>query len=314
MGWVRILDEMVLKWGSYVLFSVGLMGLTVYLMHTDKSPKERRKRHDVRPILSLKKQGGKTLREVNGLPEHYEIYRMNKKEKYWALFQSALILFIAAYVFYQNIGLSLLFSGLSVFSEKLFQDRLIRKRRTELCEQFKDALYSISSSISAGRQMPYAIKEAIINLGLLYSQEAYMLKEFKFMVKRFEETHESMEEIFKDFAFRTGVEDIMNFADIYVTSRESGGDLETIIRKTSETIIEKINIKREIHTLIAQKKYEARILTAMPFIVILFLTFVSPGYLNEMYTTLIGRVVMTIGLLAIGVSYKWSSKITDIEV
>ncbi len=311
---MKNMADMKLQWGIFAIFFVIIAGITFYLMYGSKLEKVESRAVSARAFIKLKKNSQKTLREENGLPEHYGIYKLNKKEKIKIFMQTAVILFFAAYIFYQNITLSILFSGLSFFSDKIFQESMKRKRKSDLNEQFKDALYSISSSISAGRQMPYAIKDAIINLELLYSQDAYILKEFEFMMKRFEETHESMEDIFMDFAIRTEVEDIINFTDIYVISRATGGDLEAIIRKTSEMIIEKINVKREIYTIIAQKKYEARILTAMPFVVILFLTLVSPGYLDEMYTTVSGRVIMTIGLFAIGLAYKWSSRITDIEV
>ena len=311
MGIGENMIDVKLQWCIFFLFFIIVAVITFCFIYKSNLKKARRWNISGK---KLKKDSEKTLREKNGLPEHYGIYKLNKKEKVRAFMQTAVILFIAAFIFYQNITLSIMFSGLSFFSEKIFKDSLKRKRKLELNEQFRDALYSISSSISAGRQMPYAVKDAINNLELLYSHEAYILREFKFMIKRFEETHESMEDIFMDFAHRTEVDDIINFTDIYVTSRETGGDLEMIIRRTSEMIIEKINVKREIETIIAQKKYEARILTAMPFIVILFLTLVSPGYLDEMYTTALGRIIMTTGLLSIGLAYKWSSKITDIEV
>lgn len=265
-------------------------------------------------IFRFKNNRKKTLREENGLPENYDIYLMDVQEKITTFTKSFLVLFLAAYIFYQDILFSLMFALLAFFSKSYMVKYLVIRRKMELIYQFRDALYSMSSSISSGKQMPHAITDTQRNLKLLYSEDDYIVKEFNFMVKRIEETNETLEEIITDFAERTGIEDIRNFADVYVTCRTTGGDLESIIRKTSDVIIEKINIKREIHSIITQKKYEAKILTAMPFIVILFLSIISPGYLHSMYNTLLGRFIMTIGLIAIGAAYKWSSVITDIEV
>ncbi|MCG8483205.1 MAG: pilus assembly protein TadB [Clostridia bacterium] len=256
----------------------------------------------------------KTLREQNGLPENYDQYQMSKREKSKLFTISFITLFIAAYIFYQNILLSLIFSSLSFLSEHFFLPSYVRKRKKVLSEQFIDALYSLSSFICAGKQMPQAVSETYKSLQLLYSDDTYIVKEFGFMVKRLQEAGESIDVILLDFAQRTEIEDIMNFTNVYVTCRKTGGDMEAVMRRTSDMIIEKINIRQEIEGLIAQKKYEARILTMMPFIVILFILLMSPGYLDKMYHTLLGRLMMTGGLIAIGISYKWSEKITDIEV
>lgn len=253
-------------------------------------------------------------REENGLPENYEIYQMSPKERIRLFTISFATLFIAAYIFYQNIILSGIFALLSLFSERFFLSSYVRKRKKILSEQFIDALYSLSSYISAGKQMPQAVMETYKSLQLLYSNDTYIVKEFAFMVKRLEEAGESIDEILLDFSHRTGIEDIINFTYVYVTCHKTGGDIEGIIRRTCNMIIEKMNIRQEIEGVIAQKKYEAYILTLIPFIIIVFILLFSPGYLEKMYHTFLGRLIMTGGLVAIGISYKWSEKITDIEV
>lgn len=263
----------------------------------------------ISPLKSVK-----TPREKNGLPESYDVYRLYGKEKIQILIKSAVVLFFTSFVFYQNIFISLLCSSLAVFGERFLKEQLIKRRKLTLTYQFKDVLYAISASISAGKQMPQAIKDAYESLQLLYSNDMLMMKELHYMIKRFDETNESMEDIFMDFALRTGVKDIKNFADIYLTCRTTGGDLSDVIQKTSTVILEKMSIKQEIQTVVSQKKLESRILSAIPFIVILFLTLVSPAYLNKMYTTTMGRMIMTLGLIAIGVAHRWSEKITSIEV
>lgn len=255
-----------------------------------------------------------TPREKNGLPESYDIYFLNKKERIQIFMKASIILFFSTFIFYQSIFISLFCTGLSVFSERFFKERLVKRRKLILSAQFKDALYAVSASIAAGKQMPQAIKDAYESLQLLYAKDTLIIKELNYMIKRFDETNESMEDIFMDFALRTGIEDIKNFADIYLTCLTTGGDLNAVIQKTSTVLLEKMSIRQEIQTIVSQKKLESRILSAIPFIIILFLTFVSPGYLNKMFTTIMGRIIMTLGLIAIGIAYRWSERITNIEV
>ena len=78
--------------------------------------------------------------------------------------------------------------------------------------------------------------------------------------------------------------------------------------------MDKITIEREIHTITVQKRFEAKILTVIPFLVMLFLQFASPDYLSPMYEGIKGRLLMTAALAGIVLSYVISMKLTKIEV
>ena len=65
--------------------------------------------------------------------------------------------------------------------------------------QFRDLLYSISASVSTGRQMPEALKEAEQNMKLIYKEDSCIVLELTNMVKRLNEYRESEEEILRIF-------------------------------------------------------------------------------------------------------------------
>ena len=52
----------------------------------------------------------------------------------------------------------------------------------------------------------------------------------------------------------------------------------------------------------------------MPVVIILFLQMMSPDYLEVMYTTAAGRILMSLALGAIVFAYWMIERITDIEV
>ncbi|HML36680.1 MAG TPA: type II secretion system F family protein [Bacillota bacterium] len=248
------------------------------------------------------------------LPRSYLNYELSVKEKARFLFLCALGLMAAAYLFYHSVLVSLLFSLLAYPFLPLYRSQLAEKRRRELKEQFRDVLYSVSASISTGRQMPEALQEAEQNMKLIFKEDALIVRELAHMVKRLKEYRESEEEILKEFAARTCIDDISDFVDIYLTCRETGGDLIKVLAKASEVIMDKITIEKEIHTITAQKQFEAKLLTAIPFIILLFLQVVSPDYLSGMYEGIEGRLIMTMALWGIGFAYFWSMKLTKIEV
>jgi tight adherence protein B len=79
-------------------------------------------------------------------------------------------------------------------------------------------------------------------------------------------------------------------------------------------LVDKIGSEKEIKTLTSQKRFERKIISAMPIVVILFLNLVSPGYIEILYTSLEGRLIMTAALGAIGYAYFLTMKLTKIEV
>ncbi len=87
-----------------------------------------------------------------------------------------------------------------------------------------------------------------------------------------------------------------------------------VITETTAILTEKMRILREIHTLTAQKQLEGRIITIMPIGVIACLNIFSPDYLEVLYTTLTGRLVMTIALGGIVFAHVLTGRILAIEI
>ena len=98
------------------------------------------------------------------------------------------------------------------------------------------------------------------------------------------------------------------------TAKRTGGDLLKVIRMTSQSIGDKTGIQREIRTVVAAKKLEANIMSTIPVLIILYVWFSMPGFLEPMYTTLVGRIVMTVTLGFYVAAILLLRKIVDINV
>jgi tight adherence protein B len=78
-------------------------------------------------------------------------------------------------------------------------------------------------------------------------------------------------------------------------------------------ISERIEIKQEIETGLYSKKQEQRILSLLPAAMILFISAMSGEYMEPMFNTAAGRVVMTICLLMTGIGAFLSNRIMNIK-
>lgn len=244
----------------------------------------------------------------------YSIYKLKVKEKVTYFLLSGFLLFIIGYIFYQNLIVSLVLVLFAIFYLKIRVKKIIAKRKESLRLQFKQALYSLSSALAAGKSVENSFKEVVDDLKLIYpDSKTFIIKEFIIINNRFE-NGEPIENALLDFSKRAGIEDITNFTDVFVTCKRTGGDLVEVIRKTSNTIGKKIEIQQEIAVLVAQKKLEAKILSIAPFCIIALISFSSPDYMQPLYEPGIGPIIMTFALIILIFSYLISKKIMNIKV
>ena len=180
--------------------------------------------------------------------------------------------------------------------------------------EFKDALAVIYTSISAGTSPTNAVIGAKDELERLYFEgEHDIIKEFDRMRQKIQ-FNEKVEDVLRDFSDRSGLEDVANFTDVFVMSMNTGGKQAEIIKSTINTIVEKIEIKREIEVMVAEKKFEAKVMNVMPFLIMAGLSLSAGDYMEPLFTNVIGRVVVTVVLLLLGIAYMVSQKIMRIEV
>jgi tight adherence protein B len=223
------------------------------------------------------------------------------------------LLFCIGQIFYGNIGFSTIFGLIVFLLINYYKNYLHTKKTKTLRDQFGDLLYSLSASVATGRPLTIALQEAYISLGYVYKPSAPIMEELRYMTKAIAENRDSEAKILSGFAQRSGVEDISNFVEVYLSCRVTGGDINQVIANASEILIKKMSIEREIKVMIAQKQFEGKIISAMPVIIILFLNITSPSYLENLYCTLTGRIIMTISLVGILMAYLLTQKITNIE-
>ncbi len=292
-----------------VLGILVVSGLIIYILYGDR----------------IKKKLG--INKIETIDEEYiidyNVYKMTKSDFVFYVGGGAAGCFMIGMIFYKSLILSsvlaFLFFLVTLKWPTIITNSLRDKRQRELGKQFKDALQAIAAEISSGRSFLNIILDGAItdSLKILYGdkkKKGYIIQEFEFIAK---EMRNQVPErvVLRDFANRSGVEDIQNFVDVFLIGRDESGQINEIIQRTSNMIIEKMDINEEIETLISQKKNEQKIMTILPIGMIMFISLVAPDYMAPMYNTIFpGRVVMSSALGLIIFAYYLSKKITDIEV
>ncbi len=244
----------------------------------------------------------------------YSVYELSLKEKLFFFCAGYAAIAAAVYLFYNSAALSLVSGILVVRLIPYVKRRMAARRMDVLKEQFKDMLYSLSASVASGRQMGEALIEAEEDLSSMYDKDDLIMRELRHMKVSMIQNKESDKALLKDFAARSKNDDINDFVNVYVICRSMGGDLEKIISHTTEILTDKMSIEREIRAITAQKKTEGRIISAMPFLMLLMLNIFSYSYIEPLYTTLAGRLLMTAALAAAAFGIYLMEKISDVRI
>lgn len=217
------------------------------------------------------------------------------------------------YLFFQNIGIAIGIGFIAgFFGIRSEQIRQRKKENEEITMQFREGLQGLSSALGAGYSIENAFEEARKDLLLLYGKDSVLEREFHWITHQLS-LNLSVEKVLFDFANRWESEDILHFAQVFQIAKRTGGDLIAITRSTGEKISQKIEVQREIQSLIAGKEMEGKIMTVIPLGIIVYFWICSPGFLDPFYHGsgyLVSAVLMTVYLL----SDFWSRKICCIHI
>lgn len=257
-------------------------------------------------------------RQTNAFDEegliYYDVFVFKSTELMLYFVQYFMFGGFVGYVFYRSWIAVLLLGFLMMWIIFIKRDEQTKKRKALLIQQFKDAIYIISTSLSVGKSMNYAIGECASELRKIYlGDSAYMVRELEIMYAKLN-MNATVESVFNHFSMRANIEDIRDFTHVLIMGRKKGANINELIRKTSQVIRDKIQIQRDITTLQTAKKFEFRIMTVMPVFFIAFITKSSPELMEPVYTELLGRFAMSAALLLFGGAYFLGEQLIQIEV
>ena len=222
----------------------------------------------------------------------------------------SIVLAIAAFIITYIITFNISLAPLAAVSMPLLLFLMIRirvsKRREAFTEQLGDCLTTVSNALRAG----YSFQQAMDVVAK--EMEPPMSTEF--------------ERVTADIAMGVALEDALQQMnrrldssdfDLVVTAvliqREIGGNLAQILDTISETINERIRMKREISALTAQGRFSAWVLLLLPFAVAAFCWFFNHDQMQVFVNEEAGRIALAVSFIMEIIGFFIIQKIVDIE-
>jgi tight adherence protein B len=155
-------------------------------------------------------------------------------------------------------------------------------------EQFPEAIELMARALRAGHTFPTGI--------LMVAEEMPnpMAAEFKLLYDR-QNFGMSLNDALKGLAERVPILDARFFTTAVLTQRETGGNLSEILDNLAAVIRDRFKVKRQVRAVTAHGRITGWILAALPPVLALILTAVSPEFMTPMVTDPLGIQMIAVG-------------------
>ncbi|MBQ2626626.1 MAG: type II secretion system F family protein [Eubacterium sp.] len=229
------------------------------------------------------------------------------------LLEAAAAVLFLAFFFYHTPAAALFLSPLAVPLMKRRAGKLESRKKAEMSTQFKEAVSSVLMALRAGYSAENAFREACREMEFLFGGDSGICREL-YRIDRGLDNHIPLEKLLQEFADRCGVDEILEFAEVFSIAKRSGGNMSEILARTISMIQSRIDVEAEIRVMLSEKVLEQRIMNAVPFLIIFYISASSKGFFNVLYGNLTGVLVMSACLAVYLFAFGLSERIMAIRI
>jgi len=214
---------------------------------------------------------------------------------------------VVAAIFLQNIIFVLLIAGFAGIIPYVWMKRTRRKRLRAFVDQLADTLSILASSLRAG----YSFLQALDTVSKEIAEPS--AGEFQRVVAEIR-LGRPIDDAMTSMAERVGSEDLKWAVIAINVQRQVGGNLAEVLDIVSNTVRERAYIRRQVQVLSAEGRLSVWILSCLPFGIMVYIAAVNPEYIEPLFTTLFGKILLVTGALWMALGIFVMSRMVKIDV
>lgn len=205
---------------------------------------------------------------------------------------------ICGFLFYDALwGAAFTIPYLAYIYRKIKKE-FVTGRKKQLKEEFKDVISGVSGSLQAGYSIENAFLYVLSEIKSEKTMGNLLEEDLKLLINGMQ-CGKSLEQGLKELGDKSDIEEIKELAYLVKTAGIYGGNLIRLMGQCAKSMTEKSTTELEINTMIASKRLEGKIMSVIPFFIILYLRLTGVSYMAVLYKTLWGHIFMTICLVGI---------------
>lgn len=184
---------------------------------------------------------------------------------------------------------------------------LATKRQEALRDSLPSALQSLQACFLAGYSLEQALsqvsREVEGPLGRVFAESVAVY-----------EAGGTIEESLEHLKNATDESELIFLATALEIQHRSGSSIQQVLSVARESVEDEIALKRSLRTQTAQAKLSARIVTAMPFLLIAVFSLMSPGFLGPFFSSFAGMVTLGVALAMQAMGVYLVRRMLNVEV
>lgn len=185
--------------------------------------------------------------------------------------------------------------------------RSVNKRRSDFEEQLPDVLDLLAASLESGAGISAALELVIAEApDPAASEFARVLTATRLGA--------TLIDGLVDMAARLDSRDLLYTVQAISVQQRTGGKLAEVLGIVADFMRGRAELRREVRALTAEGRLSAYILGGLPFAIAGFISITNPDYLEPLYTTLPGIVMLVGAGILMLISFFFMAKIIKIEV
>ncbi len=182
-----------------------------------------------------------------------------------------------------------------------------KKRLKELNDQLGDVITMISNSLKAGYSFFQTVELVSREMSGPAAEEFTILRKEVSLGVATELALENMVE-------RAQSEDLEIVVTAILIQRQTGGNLAEILDNISETIRERVKVKKEVKTLTATGRMSGMVVSLLPVAMFLIINMINPQYMGVLFDGPIGIGIVVYAIISEFIGIMLVNKIVKIEV
>jgi tight adherence protein B len=182
-----------------------------------------------------------------------------------------------------------------------------RKRSDQLVNQLSPALEQMIGHLAIGSNVIAALSEVSENCA---DPLGGLLREVLAQVR----LGDSLDEVLQTISDRENDRHLGVVASAIGLHSRHGGSLVEILGTVAETIEEEDRLRRDIASLTADGRISAQVLLAMPIIMFVVISLLSPGYTTPLFNSSLGRMLSMSGIVLGTVGWMWLRSLSTPKV
>lgn len=220
---------------------------------------------------------------------------------------SFIVTVLLAFIVTKKLYVGFMVAIVVVLAEWIYVLLRIDRRESAFTNQLGDCLMMVANAMRAGFSFLQAME--------LVSKEMEppISEEFKHVMRDIG-LGASVERALDDMDERVSSPDFSLVVTAVLIQQQVGGDLAHILDTISDTIQDRIRMRREVRTLTAQGRMSGWVLAALPFALGAFISMVNPSYIEPLFTERIGQMAIAFGVVMVLIGFFVIQRIVDIDV